>query len=178
MLAAATTSVPESDLAEAQQLAARACEVLERTRRDQGVRVNMDRAAITRVREGMPWKVFRHNPLGIPLVIHVSEDVATATVQPSALFEGPPRLLHGGFSAAMMDALLSTLVQAQELRAVTVRLEVELLAAVTLDAPLHLEARIDSVEGRKVVARGTMHREGVEVVRGTALLITIPGDPD
>lgn len=178
MLATATTSVPDVDLVAARQLVEQAAAVLEASRRSGGFRINMDRSAIARVRAGEPWKVFRHNPLGIPLVIHVSGATASATLATSALLEGPPRLLHGGFSAAMMDALLSTLVQAQDVRAVTVRLEVELLAAVALDAPLELQASIDSTEGRKIVAVGTIRREGVDVVRAKALLITVPGEPD
>ena len=66
----------------------------------------------------------------------------------------------------------------EDVRAVTVRLEVELLAAVALDAPLELQASIDSTEGRKIVAVGTIRREGVDVVRAKALLITVPGEPD
>ncbi|MFN2540471.1 MAG: PaaI family thioesterase [Mycobacteriales bacterium] len=178
MLAAATSTVPVADLDEAARLVERATQLAGASRQVEGLRLNLDRAAIARTAAGEPWQVFRHNPLGIPLTIEVDGDLATAALAPTALLEGPPQVLHGGFSAAMMDALISTLVQVQGLRAVTVRLEVEFLAAVPLDEPLHLTARLVEVAGRKVRATGSVQQRGVEVVRAEALLITVAGEPD
>jgi acyl-CoA thioesterase FadM len=59
-----------------------------------------------------------------------------------------------------------------------VRLEVDFLAAVPLDEPLHLKARVVEIAGRKVRAEGAIERLGTAVVRAEALLITIAGDPD
>jgi acyl-coenzyme A thioesterase PaaI-like protein len=178
MLAAATSAAPAADLEEATRLVERATDIAGASRQVEGLRVNLDRDAIARTASGQPWQVFRHNPLGIPLSISVDGDQATAVLTPTALLEGPPQILHGGFSAAMMDALISTLVQVQGLRAVTVRLEVDFLAAVPLDEPLHLKARVVEIAGRKVRAEGAVERLGTAVVRAEALLITLAGDPD
>jgi acyl-coenzyme A thioesterase PaaI-like protein len=178
MLAAGTTNVEVSSLLEAQLLIDQATELLSIRTREEGLRLNFDRDAIALTRAGKPWGVFRHNPLGIPLLIQVCGGRASATLNPNALLEGPPRLLHGGFTAAMMDALLSTLVQAQDIRAVTVRLDVQFLEAVPLDLPLELSGEVLDVSGRKVTARGTMSRNGTPVARADALLITVPGEPD
>jgi acyl-coenzyme A thioesterase PaaI-like protein len=178
MLAAATSAVPVADLEAASRLVEQATTLAGASRQVEGLRVNLDRDAIARTAAGQAWQVFRHNPMGIPLSISVVGEHATAVLAPTALLEGPPQILHGGFSAAMMDALISTLVQVQGLRAVTVRLEVDFLASVPLDEPLHLTARVVDVAGRKVRATGAVERLGKEVVRAEALLITIAGDPD
>ena len=78
----------------------------------------------------------------------------------------------------MMDALLSTLVQVQDIRAVTVNLEVAFLLAVPLDQDLHLEAEITSIEGRKVRAEGRVLYDGDVAARAEALFIQVPGEPD
>jgi acyl-coenzyme A thioesterase PaaI-like protein len=178
MLAAATSAVPTAALQEAARLVERATQLAGASRQAVGLRLNLDPPAITRTAAGEPWQVFRHNPLGIPLLITVEDERAKAVITPTALFEGPPGILHGGFSAAMLDALISTLVQVQGLRAVTVRLEVDFLAPVPLDQPLYLTAGIVDVSGRKVRATGSVERKGIEVVHAEALLITLPGDPD
>lgn len=178
MLASATTDVPTEDVGRAEALVAEATRLLRDRTRDHGIRHHLDRAAIARTRAGEPWEVFGHNPLGIPLRIAVEGTRATAAVDATPLLEGPPRLLHGGFAAAMMDALLSTLVQVQDLRAVTVKLDVSFLRAVPLDKPLSLQGEITSVEGRKIRASGVLEYDGEPAVRAEALFIEVPGEPD
>lgn len=178
MVASTTSAVDPDVLDRARALVDEACELLEQQTRDHGIRNHLDRAAIQRTRAGTPWRVFGHNPLGIPLEITVEGDRAVAVLEPTPLLEGPPRILHGGFSAAMMDALLSTLAQVQDRRVVTVRLEVSFLRAVPLDRPLRLVGEITGVEGRKVHAVGVLEQEGEVAVRAEALLIEIPGEPD
>ena len=178
MLASATTDADPEDVARAEALVAEATTILNRRSRNHGLRRHLDRAAIARTRDGEPWQVFGHNPLGIPLVITVDGRRATASVEASALLEGPPRLLHGGFSAAMMDALLSTLVQVQDMRAVTVRLDVSFQRPVPLDKPLSLVGEITSVDGRKIVAEGRVEYDGEVAVRAEALFIEVAGEPD
>jgi acyl-coenzyme A thioesterase PaaI-like protein len=116
--------------------------------------------------------------MGIPLRISVSGAEATATVITTAVFEGPPGLLHGGFVAAMLDALLSTLVQAQGIRAVTVKLDVRYLRAVEIGAELDLRGIVNPVEGRKIKASGWIRADDDLIAEAEALFITIPGDPD
>jgi acyl-coenzyme A thioesterase PaaI-like protein len=178
MRAAAETDVDPADIQHAQQLVTEATELLSHRSRDHGLRRHLDRAAIERTNCGEPWQVFRHNPLGIPLVITVDNDRATAGVQTSPLLEGPPRILHGGFTAAMMDALLSTLVQAQGVRAVTVKLDIAFMLAVPLDQDLDLEAEIKSIEGRKIWTEGRVLYNGDVAARADALFIEIAGEPD
>jgi acyl-coenzyme A thioesterase PaaI-like protein len=178
MSAAATTVVDPGAVVAARGLVADATGLLAQHSLDHGLRRNLDRAAIARVNDGEPWQVFRHNPLGIPLVIVVDGLHATASVKTSPLLEGPPQILHGGFTAAMMDALLSTLVQVQGKRAVTVELAVKFHLAVPLDQDLHLEAEVVSTDGRKTRAAGRVMYAGDVAASAEALFIDLPGEPD
>jgi acyl-coenzyme A thioesterase PaaI-like protein len=141
-------------------------------------RYTFDRTAIARARNGQPWQVFSHNPLGIPLRITIDGATACATVKTSALFDGPPNVLHGGFAAAMLDALLSTLVQGQDVRAVTVRLDLSFTAAAPTGTDLMLGGTITSIEGRKIRANGWIRQGDDTVVTADGLFITVAGDPD
>lgn len=178
MLAASITDVDEPTIHEATNLVKRATEMLGARVRTTGRREPLDRGAIARLRGGEPWEVFTHNPMGIPLRISVSGAQATAAVMTTAVFEGPPGILHGGFVAAMLDALLSTLVQAQDIRAATVKLDVRFLRAVNIGRELQLHGTVNAVEGRKVHAAGSVRAGGDLIAEADALFITIPGEPD
>lgn len=178
MVVASISDVDAPTMQQATQLVNLTSEMLAERVRTTGRREHLDRGAIARLRGGEPWEVFTHNPMGIPLRISVSGAEATATVMTTALFEGPPGILHGGFVAAMLDALLSTLVQAQEIRAVTVKLDVRFLRAVEIGTELHLRGTVNAVGGRKVRAAGWIHSDHDLIAEAEALFITIPGDPD
>lgn len=178
MVVASITDVDAPTMHKATQLVSCAHEMLAARILPRGRREHLDRSAIARLRAGEPWEVFTHNPMGIPLRISASETEATATVITTALFEGPPGIVHGGFVAAMLDALLSTLVQAQDIRAVTVRLDVRFLRAVETGTQLHLWGTVEAVKGRKVSAVGRIRADDDLVAEAEALFITIAGEPD
>ncbi|MGB9308024.1 MAG: PaaI family thioesterase [Mycobacterium sp.] len=178
MVVASITDVDAPTMHKATQLVSCAHEMLAARVLARGRREHLDRSAIARLRGGEPWEVFTHNPMGIPLRISASETEATATVMTTALFEGPPGIVHGGFVAAMLDALLSTLVQAQDIRAVTVRLDVRFRRAVATGTQLHLRGTVEAVEGRKVRAVGRIRADDDLVAEAEALFITIAGEPD
>lgn len=178
MQVSAVTDVGSEQMRRARELIDEASALLGTRVREHAVRRHLDRDAIGRAREGEPWQLFAHNPLGIPLRVQVDGDAACAVIEPSPLLEGPPRLLHGGFSAAMLDAVLGTLVQVQDLRAVTARLHVRFVRPVPLDLPLEVRGRISSVDGRKVHAEGWIERAGERVVEASALLVSVAGEPD
>lgn len=178
MLAAATTDVADADQDEARLLVERAAALLSSATRPTLRRDHLDRDAIARTRAGEPWPVFAHNPQAVFQTVLVAEGEARSTVVPSPLLEGPPGLMHGGYSAHLLDALLSTLVQTQDLRAVTASLTVRYLKPVPLDVPLEVSGRLTGRDGRKIHAEGWITRAGEQVVAATALMIEIPGEPD
>ena len=178
MLAAAVSDTEAAEHLFAKILIERATEILSSRRLPVGRQYTFGRGAIAGARDGQPWQVFSHNPLGIPLRITIDEATASATVRTSPLFDGLPGLLHGGFAGAMLDTLLSTLVQGQHIRAVTVRLDLSFLAAAPTGTDLLLGGTIVSNDGRKVRADGWIRQGDTTVVTAEGLFITVAGDPD
>lgn len=173
MLAVCTTDRgPESMLEAADQLRALAAHLAE-VRRPRVLRTEF--AGPQRAREaGVPWPLFAHHPLAIPLDIHFEDDAAWAVFRPNALHEGPTDSLHGGFSAHLMDSLLGTMMQARGARALTASLELRFLRQVPLDQELHLRAEVTSVSGRKHVATGWISHDGHRCVEARGLFIDVP----
>lgn len=122
------------------------------------------------------WPIFRYNPQAMPLEMHFDGERATARTVASALYEGPPEGVHGGYLAHLLDCLLGTLVQATGRRAVTGTLDLRYLAPTPLDVPLDLEGEIVSVAGRKITALARISHDGVRTVEATGLFIDLDTD--
>jgi uncharacterized protein (TIGR00369 family) len=115
------------------------------------------------------------NPAGLQLEFLLAEDgsvVCLATIPDS--FEGPRGYLHGGIIATLLDETMSKAVRARGLIAMTRKLEVEYLRPVPSGAPIRMEGRILSSEGRKhwVQAR-ILNSVGSELVLGKGLFIEV-----
>eukprot|EP00818_Percolomonas_sp_WS_P006797 CAMPEP_0117450006 /NCGR_PEP_ID=MMETSP0759-20121206/8242_1 /TAXON_ID=63605 /ORGANISM="Percolomonas cosmopolitus, Strain WS" /LENGTH=183 /DNA_ID=CAMNT_0005242507 /DNA_START=77 /DNA_END=628 /DNA_ORIENTATION=+ len=64
--------------------------------------------------------------------------------------EGPPNCVHGGASAAVMDALMGTLAWECGMKAVTLNLNVNYRKFIPLSTPVRVEAHVDKIEGKKI----------------------------
>jgi acyl-coenzyme A thioesterase PaaI-like protein len=117
----------------------------------------------------------RSNPIAPPLTMrivtgddgsqHIEGDVTFG-----AAYEGPPGHVHGGFVAAMFDELLGF---AQLAPGYTARLTINYRRRTPLNTPLHLEAAVESEEGRKRVVRGSC-RAGGELLSDAEGLFIAP----
>jgi uncharacterized protein (TIGR00369 family) len=90
------------------------------------------------------------NPIGLRLEFLVAEDdsvVCFVTVPDT--FEGHPGHLHGGIIATLLDEAMHKAVRARGLTSMTGRMEIDYLRPSPSGAPLRLEGRIVSSEGRK-----------------------------
>jgi acyl-coenzyme A thioesterase PaaI-like protein len=96
---------------------------------------------------------------------------ATANLTPDALHEGPPGLLHGGFSAALLDALLGTLIATQGLFAYTANLQLRYLRGTVLDEPVEIVGEVTRVVGRKVYAEGWISQYGRRTVEAQGVFV-------
>jgi uncharacterized protein (TIGR00369 family) len=115
------------------------------------------------------------NTGGLHLEFLLTEDgsvVCLATIPDN--FEGPPGYVHGGIIATLLDETMSKAVRARGLTAMTRRLEVEYPRPVPSGAPLRMEGRIVSSEGRKhwVEAR-ILNHFGSELALGKGLFIEV-----
>jgi acyl-coenzyme A thioesterase PaaI-like protein len=100
-----------------------------------------------------------------------------AVFEVSIHHQGAPGIAHGGLIAAAMDEALGTLAHYTRRPAVTGQLSTTFRRPVPVGATLHIVARIDSREGRKVNVSATAHldaREGPVAAEATAVFITVP----
>jgi acyl-coenzyme A thioesterase PaaI-like protein len=123
------------------------------------------------------------NPGAPPLALHPQADgsmLGTCTLGPA--FEGPHTFAHGGVSAMLLDEVLGRSATPHAHPGVTAALEVSYRAPVPLGTPLHLRARVTSVEGRKVRAEGaltTADDESTVLVEARGLFIRLrPGQAE
>jgi acyl-coenzyme A thioesterase PaaI-like protein len=89
------------------------------------------------------------NPYSPPMELSMEGDVAVARVTFGPPFEGIPGHVHGGLVAAAFDQLFGYLQVKRGAGSVTASLTVRYLNPTPLLTPLHLEARLVGVEGRR-----------------------------
>ncbi|ANH37044.1 Thioesterase superfamily protein [Nocardioides dokdonensis FR1436] len=176
MLAAATTDLDPDEV----RAAGRAMDALTRTlsarSRPRALRAPFDGPADARAGgPDSPWRSFAYNPQAFPLEMHFDGRSARARTTANSLYEGPPGLVHGGFTAHLLDSLLGTLTQSLGLRAVTATLDLRYLAPTPLDVPLDLHARVVDTTGRRTRAEGWIEHDGVRTVEAHGLFIDITG---
>lgn len=105
------------------------------------------------------------NPIAPPIVVHhEGEGRCWSEFVLGSAYEGPPKLVHGGVSALVLDHMLGEAASEGLSKArFTGTITVKYLRGTPL-GPLRCEARVDGKEGRKVFARGAISdSEGVTV---------------
>jgi acyl-coenzyme A thioesterase PaaI-like protein len=80
-----------------------------------------------------------------------------ASARLSAAYEGPPRGVHGGWVAAMLDELLGTAQGLAEKQGVTATLKVRYRAITPIDEELRFEARVTEDRGRILRVKGSCY---------------------
>jgi acyl-coenzyme A thioesterase PaaI-like protein len=117
----------------------------------------------------------RSNPLAPP--ISVRADFAAgrvyAEVEFGSAYEGPPGCLHGGYVAAAFDEVLGYAQSLTGSPGMTGRLEVNYRSPTPLHTLLRFEAWAESVVGRKITARSTLHAGDRLCAEATGLFISI-----
>lgn len=116
------------------------------------------------------------NPLAPPMTIVRHEDrvVAEGTFGPQ--YEGPPGCLHGGYIAAVFDEVLGFTQSITGHAGMTGRLEITYRSPTPLFENLVVEGRVESVEGRKIRARATLHAGDRLCAEASGLFITLKHD--
>jgi acyl-coenzyme A thioesterase PaaI-like protein len=93
--------------------------------------------------------------------------------------QGAPGLAHGGLLAAAFDEALGSVGWLLFNVSVTARLETDFVRPVPVGTTLHITARCDGVEGRKVYLSAEGHLgepDGTVAVRSTAVFISVPAE--
>jgi Thioesterase superfamily len=114
------------------------------------------------------------NPVAPPMSVRLDGGTLWCDVVFGWPYEGPPGHVHGGFVAAAFDEALG-LVQALSGRpGMTGRLTVKYRTPTPLNVPLVIEARIRSVEGRKIFTEGWLRHGDTLCAESEGLFISVP----
>lgn len=109
-----------------------------------------------RLRERSPF-IGRANPVALPLVVEFVDGGIDAIANFGTLYEGPPGCLHGGYIAGIFDEVLGAAQTLSGQAGMTGRLTIHYRSPTPLNTDLHLRARLESVNGRKILCKGTLH---------------------
>jgi len=98
-------------------------------------------------------------------------EVVVAWARCGAVYEGPPRLVHGGIVAACFDEILAVAQRNAGVNGLTVELTVRYRAPITIDTDLTFTAWIESDDGRRAVGRAACTTEGGLAADATATFV-------
>lgn len=125
-----------------------------------------------RLRERSPF-IGLANPVALPLEMSFGDGTVEARPTFGTLYEGPPGCLHGGVIAGIFDEALGAAQTYAGQAGMTGRLTVHYRSPTPLHTELHLRAWLESVNGRKVVCKGTLHAGERLCAEADGLFITI-----
>lgn len=173
-LAVATSDLDEAALREAREQLDAVSARLETRTRARAMRNSFEAPREAR-REHAPYRLCSYTPWGVPIEVHFEDDgdAVRSRYVPNALHEGPPDGMHGGVGGYLMDCVLGILIQAQDKRAVTARLEIDYRARTPLDQEMEMYGRITRREGRKIWAEGWIASGGTRTLDASGLFIEI-----
>ncbi len=117
----------------------------------------------------------RANPMAPPATLHTDLDaeVVTGEVTFGPAFEGAPGIVHGGFVAAVLDEALGMAGVFSGGPAMTAELITRYRQHTPIATALRIEARLDSVDGRKVRTSGEVYHGDVVIAEGEGLFIAV-----
>jgi acyl-coenzyme A thioesterase PaaI-like protein len=109
------------------------------------------------------------NPLAPPLrALTDAGGIYRGIVRFGGSHEGPPGLVHGGWSAMVLDHALARACLSGGHSVMTTKLEVRYRGATPSSAELEVEAAVEGQAGRRLVAVGAIRAAGVVTVEATA----------
>jgi acyl-coenzyme A thioesterase PaaI-like protein len=121
---------------------------------------------------------FMQHTAGVQYFIHVAADdtpTLHADVQLGQQFMGPPRHVHGGMLASILDEAMGVVAHFAGHKVVSAKLSFDYLRPVPLTETFHVEAYIQEALGRKVFVHGRITLEnGDTATESSGLFITVP----
>lgn len=98
-----------------------------------------------------------HNPIAPPVMVEKDGEVIRGRATLGSAYEGPPGYVHGAVLAGVFDMLLGLANVASGSPGMTGTLTVKYRRPTPLNTPLIFETFTDRIDGRKVIAKGTLH---------------------
>jgi acyl-coenzyme A thioesterase PaaI-like protein len=91
-------------------------------------------------------------------------------------YEGGPGLVHGGVLSLLFDQAMGIALFVAGHHAMTVSLEVRYRAPTPLDAPLHVTAGLERVEGRKLFVTAAVAVDGAVTAEARGIFVALTRD--
>lgn len=115
------------------------------------------------------------NPMAPPATLAADPDtrLITGEVSFGPAFEGAPGCVHGGFVSALLDEALGMACIFSGAPAMTAELVTRFRHHTPVETLLRVEARLVSVEGRKVRTEGEVYHGDRVVVEASGLFIAV-----
>ena len=113
----------------------------------------------------------RSNALAAPLSLRVEGDRTLGSATYGEAYEGPPRLVHGGYVISAFDDLLGVAQSVSGVAGLTGTLEVKLRRGTPLHRQIDYEAGVLEQSGRKVIAWGRSTLDGELLVEASGIFI-------
>ncbi len=116
------------------------------------------------------------NPHSIGIQLWVDDEgKVTSEFSLNLAQQGPPRLAHGGASAAILDEAMGLAVWAAGLKVAAVNLVIDYRKPLPLEQPLTLSARITEKDVRKIFTAGEIQlADGTVAVSGRGIYVIAP----
>ena len=113
------------------------------------------------------------NPMAPPIRLAVIGDRVEGHVNFGVPYEGPPGHVHGGFLAAAFDEVLGMAQSLTGNPGMTGTLTIRYRKPTPLLKELVFDARVERVEGRKIITRGTVASDGVVTAEAEGIFIAV-----
>jgi hypothetical protein len=117
-----------------------------------------------------------HNPIAPPVTVEKDGDIIRGTATLGSAYEGPPGYVHGAVLAGVFDMLLGLANVASGSPGMTGTLTVKYRRPTPLNTPLLFEAFTDRIDGRKVIAKGTLHAAGDLTAEAEGVFVSLQID--
>ena len=113
------------------------------------------------------------NPLAPPLELRTEENRVVGSAVFGSAYEGPPGAIHGGYVAAAFDELLGMAQSLGGKPGMTGTLTVRYRRPHPLHTPIHFEAELVRVEGRKIFTTGRSYADGELRAEAEGIFISV-----
>jgi len=113
------------------------------------------------------------SPLAPPLAYEMHDDHVVARGSFGAAYEGPPGYVHGGWVALAFDEALGMANAVSGHPGMTARLTVRYRKPTPLRTELHLDARTERVDGRRISTVATLRAGDLVTAEAEGLFVVI-----
>lgn len=113
------------------------------------------------------------HPFAPPVRMNVAPGGVTGRFRLGTAYEGPPGLVHGGVLSLVLDHALGQAALAAGHGGMTLSLELSYVAPTPLHTDLVTEAKVESIDGRKVHLTGSISIGGTTTVTARGLFLAL-----